>query len=457
MLKKAYLWVYASLVILLATIVIFFKFNQIPGNLTWDEVEFARLTVMLGNQGYTPYTEYATGHSTPYFYIMLVFFKIFGLNEISLRLPSALFGVLTSVVLFFVMNVVFKEKTLSIHIPGIKQTFQLNTAFLLTCMFITMRWFFGFARFSFEGTFVLLLELLSLYGMVLFTHNPKKIGWLIWSAFFAGLAFNSYQPGRFFWIIPLFLLCVHTETRKLKNFMIFGVLFALLIAPLSIYLSQHPDIRVKQQLYLQDETRTAIEKVGFFIDNVWRNTKLFFVEGDASGRHNYPFKAALNPILAVFGVIGLIRALRQLKNPMTLTFVLYFGIAMGPTLLTYPHENPNMLRTITVLPSLIYFMGLGIQWLHEWVEKKAQLKVAGMYSGAFLLILVMVSSFTELRTYFVFQRAIFNQAFEVTDRFGGVYFFMKKHHIDINGYRIPEDQIEKFKSVPGPEQIYRNQ
>ncbi len=124
---------------------------------------------------------------------------------------------------------------------------------------------------------------------------------------------------------------------------------------------------------------------------------------------------------------------------------------MGPTLLTYPHENPNMLRTITVLPSLVYFIGISVREMSRRFASRVPV------IGLILVAVILLSNASDLRTYFIFQKQIFPQAFEVTDRFGGVYFFMKEKGIDINGFRIPDDQIEKFYSVPGPMQIYRNQ
>lgn len=452
--QKSILW--AILVTLISASVIFFQFNQIPADLTRDEIEFVQLAVQLGEQSYTPYSEHATGHATPYFYVLLASFKLFGLNQFALRFPAALFGILTSIALFGVFKLVFTSGTLSVAIPGKKRPLEIDTALLLTLIFITMRWFFGFARFSFEATFVLFLELVSLYAVLYFIQKPKRTMWLIISAVFAGLAYNSYQPGRIFFIVPVLALMLHKETRIFRNFALFGGVFALLIAPLTWYLSQNQDIRIQQQLYLKDGSRTAMDKVMFFFDNVWRNTKLFFVEGDASGRHNYPFRAALNPIIAFISFTGLVQVLKGIKQKTHLLFLVYFGLAMGPTLLTYPHENPNMLRTVTVLPAIVYFVGLGIQALHEFVQKFDKKRVLGATFGTLMVILLLISSALELRTYFVFQREVFKESFEVKDNFGGVYFFMKKEGIDINKYRLNEKQVEKFNSVPGPEQIYRN-
>lgn len=439
------------IILLLAFAVIFFRHNQIPAHLTFDEVEFARLTVLLSTQPYTPYTEFATGHSTLYFYLILASFKIFGLNEFALRLPSALFGLGTSLMFLAVMNVIFKKSSIHISIPRTKISFQVSYALLLSICFVLMRWFFGFARFSFEGTAVLFFELISLYGLVRYIPKPHALRWLVMSAIGAGLAYNSYQPGRFFFIIPLIMLIVTPAIRSVRSVVIFLALFGVLIAPLTLHLYQHPDVRVKQQLYFQDQNLTLQRKGEFFADNVWRNTKLFFTEGDASGRHNYPFKPALPLPLALLATVGVIISLQSWRKPMNMIFLLYAGIAMGPTLLTYPHENPNMLRTITVLPSLVYFIGISVREMSRRFASRVPV------IGLILVAVILLSNASDLRTYFIFQKQIFPQAFEVTDRFGGVYFFMKEKGIDINGFRIPDDQIEKFYSVPGPMQIYRNQ
>src|SRR5690349_4262419 len=93
-------WVGLTLVILAAVCLIFYKFTQIPGNISFDELEFAQLALSLSHHAYIPYSPLATGHSTLYFYIILLSFKIFGVNTFSLRLPAALFGVLGAVLFY---------------------------------------------------------------------------------------------------------------------------------------------------------------------------------------------------------------------------------------------------------------------------------------------------------------------------------------------------------------------
>lgn len=451
MLFKEKKFIGALLIALISSAIIFFKFTSIPADFTRDEIEFAQLAVSLGEQPYTPYSELATGHATLYFYTILASLKVFGISQIGLRFPAALFGVLASVMLYLVLNMVFKNGTFELKIPGWKGKIELSTAFVLACIFLSLRWYFGFARFSFEATFVLFLELTSLYAILMFIEKPKRMLWLLVSGLFAGLAYNSYQPGRLFFVIPALTLLLDKKTRTIRNFAAYFGVFGLIIAPLTLYLTQHPDIRIKQQLYLQDETRTASDKFFFFLDNIWRNTKLFFIEGDPNGKHNYPFRPAINLIIATFGLTGLIRSFYTLKNKYTLIFLVWFGIAMAPTLLTYPHENPNMLRTVTVLPSLVYFVGIGIHTFFAYIKMIDTKKVIYPFVGTIAVGLILISSIVELRTYFVFQRAVFVDAFEVKDGFGGLYYFMKQNGYDINSFKLDDAQRSKYNSVPGPD------
>jgi predicted membrane-bound mannosyltransferase len=98
--KKAILWV--IILGLISAGVIFYKFNQIPSHLDLDEAEFARLAISLYKEPLTIFSPYATGHATPYFYLILASFLTFGLNTFALRLPSALFGFLNPFLVFLI-------------------------------------------------------------------------------------------------------------------------------------------------------------------------------------------------------------------------------------------------------------------------------------------------------------------------------------------------------------------
>src|SRR3990167_1496621 len=222
------------ILLLVSSFIIFFQFNQVPKKLSWDEVEFARLALSLKNQTYTPYSQLATGHSTLYFYILLTSIYIFGLTNFALRFPSALFGILNIMIFYLISRIVFaKISYFPDHFLKHKSLILIKSLipFFLSLILISSRWYFNFARFSFEATFLLFLELTSIYFFLKFallsfwqakrvqnrslkqrfrSSRNDNIIFLVLSAVFSGFAFLSYYPGRIFFLLPLIFLVFYS-------------------------------------------------------------------------------------------------------------------------------------------------------------------------------------------------------------------------------------------------------
>lgn len=392
------------LLLLLSIGLIFYKFPYLPRNLSFDEVEFAKLALSLENTSYIPYSKLATGHSTLYFYILLVSLKTFGVTQFALRLPAAIFGV-ASVLLFYVLlGYIFT------HFKIVK-TLETKTialfSFLLASVLLTSHWYLNFARYSFEATFLLMLELISILFFFHYVQDKKRV-FVVLSSIFAGLAYLSYTPGRLFFIIPLLFLFIETGVsirNKFQNILTFIIPFILIIFPLSLYLFFNPDIRVNQLSFFHNNQLSVNQKLTYFGENIYKTAGMFHLKGDLNGRQNYPGKPALNPILGILMLGGLVSLIRHRSNRINIFFVIYFLLSLLPTLLTYPQENPHMLRTFTALPGTVYFIGLGIALLNNKLSKRLFWIV--------VVLLVIVSSLYELRTYFSYQSEVFKQAFEM--------------------------------------------
>ncbi|MGB9883141.1 MAG: ArnT family glycosyltransferase [Microgenomates group bacterium] len=397
------------LIIFLTAFLIFFQKNQIPKNLTFDEVEFAKLALSLEKQPYTPYSPLATGHSTFYFYILLFSLKIFGINTFALRLPSAIFAILSSLIFFLILK-------------KINQKFS----FLAIIIFITSRWFINFSRFSFEATFLLFLELTSIFFLLKNYQQNKNFSFknidLILSGLFAGLAFNSYTPGRIFFIVPLSIILFHLIKNKqfnnltnltIKQLLYFLVPFVIIITPLTLYLLKNQDTRVDQLFFWKNHQMSINEKITGTLENIKSTALMFFFKGDLNGRHNYPGKPALNPILAglmIFGFFISLKKFLKTKDFFSFIFIFYFFVSIFPSLPIYPWENPSMLRTFTTLPSIIFFVIQAIEFLNNFLIGK---KLSQNLVFFIFYLLILFSSFYELRTYFKYQAIVFDSAFEV--------------------------------------------
>ena len=283
-------------------------------------------------------------------------------------------------------------------------------SFLIAFIFLTCRWYFNFARFSYEVTFLLLLELLSLYFLIkFFEKKSSSYFYLTLSGIFSGLAFNSYLAGRIFFLLPLVLLFIKLKNKR-RGLLYFLIPFIIITLPLNIYFLKQPDYRFKQQFFWENPDLNLGQKISFTLENIKKIGLMFSFHGDINGRHNYPEKPALNPIIGLFFYLGLIYSLMNIKNFYFLFFIFYFLISLFPSFLTYPWENPNMLRTFTVLPAICFFIAQGLIIAIKFLkQKRVQLFIIN-YS---LLIIILFSSFYEIRTYFKYQKDVFNKAFEV--------------------------------------------
>ncbi|HLD26759.1 MAG TPA: glycosyltransferase family 39 protein [Patescibacteria group bacterium] len=385
------------LLIGIACVMIFYRFNRIPQNLDYDEVDFAKLALSLDHSRYSPFSPLATGHATLYFYILLFSFKLGGVSNFTLRFPSAIFGVVNIIIFYLIMQYVNKK-----------------TAFFSTFIFATLRWYFTFARFSYEATFLLFLELCAVYFLIRFMKNQKTCDMFALS-FFSGLAFNSYTSGRIFFVVPLIILgigCMRQHIKKIKSMLLALAIFFLTILPLFSYVLTHKDSRFDTQFFFKSPRYTVNQKIRFFTDGIVSTVLMFHVHGDVNGRHNYPGKPALNPVLGLLFVLGFLGAIIRWKNRYNQLFLIYFFTALFPTLLTYPHENPHMLRTFGVIPSVIYFSVAGFELI---ISRLKMLHIP--YQRCAMMILTVyilfLSSFSEIKTYFIYQRIVVTEAFKI--------------------------------------------
>ena len=398
------------LLLLIGGLVIFTFFPNIPEKMDKDEVEFAKLALSLNHQSYIPYSSLATGHATLYFYVINFSMKIFGVTTFALRLPSALFGLLNVILIYFLfLWIEAKDKINSIPVR------QVIVAGLVALIFAVFRWHFNFARFGYEGTFLISLELLSLIFAMRFKGSHNLL-FIFISALFAGLAFNSYTPGRVFALIPILIITIEWIKKSLnlnmfmKAYLLFIIIFFIVITPLMTHFSQHNDIRINQLSYLSNPEFDIGDKISSFNVNVIKTVRMFQIEGDKNGRHNYPGKPMLNPILSLLFFSGIIISIVNFKKSNTILFTSIFLISIIPALFTYTDENPNSLRTITSIIPIMYFFYLTFEYIYQKIKVKLQ------YLTIIIIIFVMlISSIIELRTYFVFQKSIFHDAFQKQD------------------------------------------
>ncbi len=370
-------------ILVLAAVLRLVSLGKIPAGISPDEV----------SQGYTAYSLLYTGQdewgiSWPITsfrsfvdykaplqtYLMIPSVALFGLNEFSIRLPSAIFGILSIYVVYLLASHFFNKKI------------GLLAAFILAIS----PWHIQFSRTALE---VNLSSFLFPLGLYLFLKGLKKPKLLIYSSLVWGLNLYSYHAAKFF--LPLFLvpLCLaNLKSLKklgLKKIAIPSFVLLFFLIP-SLYLSffspvgtRNKDLIItnlsRQQLssisteqYLSplntvtpQLSRVFHNKLEFtsdqFVDNylTYLTPTFWFTEGGHETTYSIiPGRGLLYLWQLPFIVLGLV-GLLSIKDKKTKIILLsWLFLAAVPAALTKEGYRPNRAGSFLALWEIITAFGL---------------------------------------------------------------------------------------------------
>lgn len=306
-----------------------------------------------------------------YIFLTIPFIKIFGLNEFATRLPAAVIGILTVLVIFYLVKEIFNQKV------------ALISALLLSIS----PWHIQFSRIAFEA---ILLPFLFSLAVLFFIKSFSNANYLIVSAVVFALSLHTYQAARVF--VPLYLLGLvifywqHLWKWK-KQTLIALFLFLLIFIPLfSFWISPEGMARAASSR-IQINPITIIQ---YYLS--YFNPIFLFIEGDPIVRHSaakigelYYFEF----ITVAFGLLYLFKEQKKEKAILLLWLFLY----PIPAALT---STEHALRAMVGVPLFAVISGYGASKLIDFLWSKNQ--------KVFLIItiLILAASLTILgKTYFI--------------------------------------------------------
>jgi 4-amino-4-deoxy-L-arabinose transferase-like glycosyltransferase len=355
-----------------------YKVNSTPP-LLWDEAALgynAYSIIETGKDEYgkiLPLMFKSFGDYKPGFYVYLAlpFVKIFGLSEISTRLPSILLGSLLPIFLFLLI----KEIDPKAH----------KTALLAALIAAFNPYNIHFSRGAWE-TNILTIELV-LASLFFFKYiNKQKSKFLLFSSIIFGLSLFTYQAGKMvslFLVILLFILNFKKiNFKKFSfNFILPLILFSIPVV-YGLFFSQNANRLKVVSLFSYprsaEESQMIINEGGQANYQLFYSQPFFFVrnfsyryfnhfsprfltfEGDwQNARHSAPYIGVILYPSLVFLFIGIFFALKQKKiNKLNLFFLFWLILAPIPAALT--RDNIQAVRSMSFSIPLVYFIALGI-------------------------------------------------------------------------------------------------
>ena len=388
----------------LAIVLRLYQLDQLPFGIWFDEAEAGlEARRMLAEPTYRPIFHVpinVTGHLLAVYAVAL---NWLGDSIVSMRLVSVLFG----------LGGVLAAYLFGRELRGPR--FGLMLAFLVA----VARWHLNFSRIAMTGIDTPFFEFLSLFFLIRLLRRGR-----LWDALWAGLGLGFglvfYTAFRLF-VLALLIFAVlaglmwviqRVRTRAtratgdkatspdqagvrpssapppswLEHRLIFlpppGTGWSLLgqvtVLLLSTWLVSMPI--AKFALDNPAAFRFRTDQVSIFARRdqpdlgqaLWSNTAkhllMFNYKGDGNGRHNLPGEPMLDPAMGILAVLGLGLVLFRPHHPGNAFFLILFVLALMGGIFSVDFEAPQALRSIAVLPALVYFIGLALAALGREAE-----------------------------------------------------------------------------------------
>lgn len=376
-------------------------------------------------------------------------FSIFGVSVWSIKIVSAIIGILTVWGLYLLTKELFYRYEKCSHSVALLASFFLAVSF----------WHTIFSRIGFRAI-SLPFTLTFAFYFLFFGFRKKNILPFIVSGIFFGLGFYTYTTYRLIiLLLPLLLFCWPFYQNKKRYLLYTGsfLLTALIVAmPLGIYFLQNPQDLFSRSVGISIFSQPDIIKA--FFESLGRHLIMFNISGDQNWRHNFAGSSQLFWPVGIFFLIGAALSAKHfiigLKNkdhyllmaPVFL-FSLFFVMLLG-SILTY-EGIPHALRSIGVIPPVFVFVGLGSYWMYE---KLKQIIKNGKLLLAICFLTLAVIGYAEFNKYFSLwaKKPKVSEAFAVNYADAG--YFLNSVPDDVPKYVIVNEPDSPLYGISIPAQ-----
>ena len=371
-----------------------YRFGRVPAGLFVDEAAIGYNTYALVKYGidmngfHNPvnFVTFGSGQHALYAYLSMPFITLLGLNPVSTRLVSLLLGILSLVVLYFLIRRIDNERTALV-----------GMFFLAISPWHVMMSRWGLDCNPFPAVFLLATWLLVLSFKRQWLFMPSMLVY--------GLTFYAY--GTAYFTVPVFIVMVIIYLLRYKKlnakFMFGGLfLFGLVVLPIVLYVAvnmfnwQSIDLGLFSIPHLPGDAR-------------FKQVSIFFVEGNQSSGLSSNFKLLVDLLVTQkdrwiwnaipqFGEIYLfsmplvlagliVFVMQKIKKSDNGSIVMLFWLIAAVLLGLVMPVNVNHMNIIFI--PLIYFMAKGFSFILDQSRLMAGVLLAlylvwfGLFSRAY--------------------------------------------------------------------------
>ncbi|MBI4099500.1 glycosyltransferase family 39 protein [Candidatus Microgenomates bacterium] len=335
-------------IVALAAILRFYQLGQVPPGLDWDEASLGWNAYSILKTGSDEYGKpwpvslqsFSDYKPALYAYVTIPSVAVFGLNEFAVRFPSALAGLLTVILTFFLVKELTNDKLLGYWVTG---------------LLAISPWHLQFSRVAFEANLALFFFVLGAFFLSRFLHRRSRVALMVSLLAFV-LAIYSYHSPRV--VIPVFLAGIALYYRRIflshwRLVLVSGLLVLVFLYPLARNTLHTGALSARYQ------TVAARLDPQVLAANYLRHFSLnfLFITGDGQNRHHAPDMGLLYlwelPFLLAGGYFLAVR------RPNWLPF---FGVwfLAAPVAAALANDAPHAVRSLLFLPTFQIVTAYGL-------------------------------------------------------------------------------------------------
>lgn len=419
-----------------------FLLGKVPVSPDWDEVALGYNAFSILETGRDEYGKvlpivlqsFDDYKPALYAYLIIPFIQLLGLTVVAVRLPAALFGSLSLLVVFFIVRELFPN---GIEMGKVK--IGKHTLSLLVMFFLAISpWHIQFSRVAFEAQVGLSFNLLTI---LFFLKAFKKSYFLPFSFLFAGLNIYMYQSEKVYTPLLFLLLVVvfWSSFKKIgKKWMISAFAIGLIVVlPMGFYILTNPNAltRAKGVSVFSDTTKllsvntTKIDRdkeQGNYIGLLLDNRRIEYVKAFTAGylshfepnwlfyrgdvlRHQPPYMGLLYLFDLPFVLIGLYVLIFSVIPRRVKIFIVSY-ILISPIAASVTFDVPHAVRAINMLPAPQILSAIGILFSYETVRRKNAAIRYVVY--AIVACFIMINILYYLNQYFVQMNYYYSKAWQ---------------------------------------------
>jgi 4-amino-4-deoxy-L-arabinose transferase-like glycosyltransferase len=344
------------------------RLNDSPVYLAHDEIKFALQAHAIATTGRdingvaTPlfFVEegFSAGRDPISIYLTALFLRVLPFSEASIRLPSALVGVVDSVLMFVLAYRIFN---------------RLSLAVVASCLLALTPAHFMYSRFALDVHYPLPFLMLWLLGLAAYLERHRL------RALFAGtvaMGLGAYTYLAFLVMMPVYALLTAYALRRERSWRPYAVAaagLALALLPLLVWHGRHPT-RVADLLgayRLSGSDAGALPgaaglsmafSVASRMDVYWNffNPSFLFLSGDSSVANSTRLVGVFLLPVAILLPCGAYQILTARKT--TFNLLLLWGLLTAPLAAALLAEIATR-RALVMVPFAVLVATFGLEWL----------------------------------------------------------------------------------------------